>query len=287
MEGALALALPLQKGQSLKVCENNKKILSWQANTPSGNWFTANYELSSFNIITTDNNELAKKLADILIATRELSHTFLMDNNGFNVITNLDFDPEFGFGSSSTLITNIAMWADVNPYELLEKTFGGSGYDIACAKADNPITYQIKDDDIEVKEVDFNPNFKDKLYFVYLGNKQNSADGIRAFKKTGNFTTSDIRNISSITQQLIKTSDFTLFIELIETHELVMSKILGLPDVKSLYFSDFEGAVKSLGAWGGDFVLMATTKPKEELRSYLFKKGFDTLFRYDELVFNR
>jgi len=284
MEGALALALPLVKGQSLSSCKNNKKILSWQANTPNGSWFTADYDLTSFNIITTDNNKLAQKLADILIATRGLSHTFLMDNTGFNVITNLDFDPEFGFGSSSTLITNIAMWADVNPYELLEKTFGGSGYDIACAKADNPITYQIKDDEIEVKEVDFNPDFKDKLYFVYLGNKQNSADGIRAFKKTGNFTTSDIRNISSITQKVIETKDFNLFKKLLENHELFMSKILSLPTVKSLFFSDFEGAVKSLGAWGGDFVLMATAKPEEELRSYLLKKGFDTIFKYDELV---
>ena len=37
--------------------------------------------------------------------------------------------------TSSTLIANLAKWSNVDPYILLSETFGGSGYDIACASA--------------------------------------------------------------------------------------------------------------------------------------------------------
>jgi len=284
MEGALAMALPLKVGQRLSIQKNHNNILRWQANMPGGSWFAAEFDLNSFGVLVTDNNILANKLGDILGATRGLSHTFLSDNVGFDVVTNLDFNPDFGFGTSSTIISNIAMWADVDPFKLLEKTFGGSGYDVACARADSPILYKKKDDDVEVRSVDFSPVFKDKLFFVYLEKKQNSADGIRAFKKHGKFNSGDISRISGITKELVDRADFGLFKELITEHELIMSKILGLPTVSSLYFSDCAGAVKSLGAWGGDFVLMASDLPEIELKHYLHKKGFDTVFGYDELV---
>ena len=284
MEGALAMALPLKVGQRLGIQRNHNNILRWQANMPGGSWFAAEFDLNSFGVLVTDNNVLANKLGDILVATRGLSHTFFTDNIGFDVVTDLDFNPEFGFGTSSTLISNIALWADVNPYKLLGKTFGGSGYDIACAQAVNPILYQKKDSNIKVVDVDFNPVFKDKLFFVYLGNKQSSSDGIATFKKHSTFTFNDINTISGITKQLIATSNFAKFQSLLLEHELILSRILGLPTVKSLHFSDFPGAVKSLGAWGGDFVLMASDLPKTELKSYLHKKGFDTFYEYDELA---
>jgi len=284
MEGALALALPLQKSQSLSLYRNSINTLRWRANTLDGIWFTADYELNTFNIITTSNILLAKKLGNILFAVRELSNTFLIDNNGYDVVTNIDFNKEFGFGTSSTLISNIAMWAVVNPYELLAKTFGGSGYDIACARANSPILYHKEEETITTDNVDFTPNFTDKLFFVYLGKKQNSADGINAFKKFGMYNSSDISRISSITKQLVNTNDFNLFKELITEHELIMSKILGLSRVSTLYFNNFAGAIKSLGAWGGDFVLIASDISETELKHYLLKKGFDTVFRYDELV---
>ena len=284
MEGALALALPLKKGQSLSIYKNHTNILKWQANMPNGTWFTAEYDLKTFEIINTDSIVLAKNLEDILIATRELSHSFLADNMGFDVVTNLDFNPDFGFGTSSTLISNIAMWANVDPYELLEKTFGGSGYDIACARNSNTLFYQLADSNPIISDVNFSPLFKDKLYFVYLGKKQSSLDGIDAFRKNASFISKDIDTISDISKELIKTKSLKDFEKLLTEHELIMSKVLKMATVKSLHFSNFPGAVKSLGAWGGDFVLMASDFPEVELKRYLIKKGFDIVFRYDELA---
>ena len=284
MEGALALALPLNKGQSLSLVKNNKNIIHWKANKPEGGWFTADYELSALKLIYTDDKVRAKILRSILLSSKEMNNEFLSDSIGFDVTTNLGFNPEFGFGTSSTLISNIAKWANVDPYLLLTDTFGGSGYDIACASSKNPILFQIRNNEINITNVNFNPPEKDKLYFVYLGKKQSSSKEIKAFKKQAKYTSSDIDNISLITKELVISKDLLEFERLLNEHEVIMSRILKLPTAKSVYFSDFPGVVKSLGAWGGDFVLVTSNKPEGKLRSYMRNKGFDTVFSYSDLV---
>ncbi len=284
MEGALSLALPLRVGQSLKTERTNNNLLHWQANKLNGVWFTADYELPSIKLVYSDDNILAEKLKKILIAAKDINASFLANSIGYNVTTDLGFNPEFGFGTSSTLISNIAMWAEINPYHLLQKTFGGSGYDIACADKTNPIFYQIVNNEPEVTDIDFHPIFKDNLYFVYLGKKQSSSDGILAFNEQCKFTSKDINSISVITKEIVKTKSLSEFEQLLTEHEQIMSKILKLPTAKSLYFNDFIGVVKSLGAWGGDFVMVTYDESEDSLRKYMQNKGFDTVLTYDELV---
>lgn len=284
MEGALALAIPLKKGQTLCVNKNDTNILSWKASKPSGSWFTADYELPSLNIVHSDNKVLADRLKDILNVAQDMSDDFLVDNMGTTVNTLLDFDPEFGFGSSSTLISNIAMWAKVNPYSLLENTFGGSGYDIACARSKNPIVYQRLGDNINVLDVGFDPIFKENLFFVYLGRKQSSANSISNFKKHCNYTSVDVDAISDITKELLITSELTEFEALLAEHESIMTSILNIQTAKSLHFPDFNGFVKSLGAWGGDFVMVTCNSGEKELRNYMRKRGFETVFSYSSIA---
>ena len=52
--------------------------------------------------------------------------------------------------------------------------------------------------------------------------------------------------------------------------------------VKEKYFSDYNGSIKSLGAWGGDFIL-ATRNNK----NYFLEKGFNTVFSFSELIKNK
>src|SRR5690606_10074625 len=101
------------------------------------------------------------RLFEILHAAKQLNSDFL--NSGCQVETRLTFPQDWGLGSSSTLINNIAKWAQIDAYKLLENTFGGSGYDIACAEYNGPITYQLGKQRT-VKDVDFNPVFKEALY---------------------------------------------------------------------------------------------------------------------------
>ncbi len=177
-----------------------------------------------------------------------------------------------------------AMWANINPYKLLKNTFGGSGYDIACAQSKSPILYQLKNDNRSVTDVEFKLPEQNRIYFVYLGKKQSSLDGIKEFKMNAKFTSKDVDRISEITKELIRTIDLHEFERLLTEHEIIISKVIKLPTARSLYFPDFPGLVKSLGAWGGDFVMVTNNESEDKLRSYMRKRGFDTVFSYNRIV---
>jgi mevalonate kinase len=180
------------------------------------------------------------------------------------------------------LINNIADWANINAYELLKQTFGGSGYDIACAQHDTPIRYQLTDSGSPiVKPVLFNPTFKNQLYFVYLNQKQNSRDGIATYKKRATIDTSIIKEVDQITEGMLTCNSLLDFEKLIITHEGIISKLIQQETIKSRLFKDFDGAIKSLGAWGGDFVLATS---KNDPTNYFKSKGFKTVIPYPEMV---
>jgi hypothetical protein len=60
-----------------------------------------------------------------------------------------------------------------------------------------------------------------------------------------------------------------------------MSDVLEIPTVKNSLFSDFNGTVKSLGAWGGDFVLVVSN---ENPTAYFKSKGFETVLPYKDMI---
>jgi hypothetical protein len=68
-------------------------------------------------------------------------------------------------------------------------------------------------------------------------------------------------------------------------HEQHLSEILRMPTLKSERFPELEGYAKSLGAWGGDFALLLTDWPVEQLSAYLRSTGIDQWFPYKELVY--
>jgi len=285
MEGAKALALPLKVGQYLSVKESKEPQLLWNAMTQKGLWFQVKFSLPQLKIVSSTDEFLGKKLKQILLAVKILNPQFLKSEQGFEVETILEFDPEHGLGSSSTLIANIARWAKVDPYKLLKPTFGGSGYDIACATSRSPVLYQLLNNKPKVENIIFNPVFSENIFFVYLGNKKKSSDSIRSFKKNSTFNVTDVQKISKITERIVNSEFLEEFEELLTEHEMIMSEILQIPTVKSLHFPDIKGAVKSMGAWGGDFVLLTSQLEKEELKNYLNKKGFNPVYSFDEVVF--
>lgn len=284
MEGAKSFALPLKQGQSLSVEKNDKGILSWNAFQRDESWFQAEFMTDSFSVIQTNNKILAENLSRILQAIRQLSNRFLTGGKGFTVETKLDFNPEFGFGSSSTLISNLAWWADISPFELLRLTFGGSGYDIACARINSPLFYQLTATGPKIEEVNFNPDFKNQVYFVYLGQKQKSTESIKGFKSSAVFGKKDLESISQISQEIVLANSLQNFEQLLNEHEKIMTAILRRPTVKSLMFNNYEGTVKSLGGWGGDFVLVTSNQSESDFRTDMRKRGFTVVFGYDELV---
>ncbi len=283
LDGALGLALPTKYGQSLRVTSTSSEHLEWVSLDDTGvEWFAANFALKDLVEISSSDQAISKTLKKLLLQARLQNPDFLPNQTGLKVVTKLGFPRFWGLGTSSTLINNIAQWAKVDAYQLLWKAFGGSGYDIACAKHNSPILYQLENDTPKVEEVAFNPPFKDAIYFVYLNQKQSSKEAIAAYRKKGFNTTKLLQEITDITQKMITTNSLSEFEALMTTHEEVLSEVLGVQPIKSRLFTDYSGAIKSLGAWGGDFIMAIGN---EKTPNYFKSKGFETILSFSELVF--
>ena len=61
----------------------------------------------------------------------------------------------------------------------------------------------------------------------------------------------------------------------------IISNIIKQKSVKESFFKDFEGSIKSLGAWGGDFILVTS---KDNPTDYFKSKGFETIIPYHEMI---
>ena len=196
--------------------------------------------------------------------------------------TLLEFNRNWGLGSSSTLINNIAQWAQVDPFILQNKIFGGSGYDIACAIHHTPIFYQLRGSKPHVSPASFDPAFRDKLYFVYLKRKQDSRKAIESYRKLKVSKAVLISRITELSSRLTTAETLIEFMELLREHEYLMSEALQFPMIQKSHFPDFPGIVKSLGAWGGDFILAAGGE--NDIPEYFYSKGFNTVLPYEEMI---
>ena len=149
LDGALALALPTKYGQSLEVSykKSYDTCLCWTSvNADGETWFDVKLNLWNFDLKDGELTKEVEILQSLLRTVRKLNSHFLREeNNIINVKTYLEFPLNWGLGSSSTLIYNIAQWAHVSPFDLLKETFGGSGYDIACAQSEGPILYEVSE----------------------------------------------------------------------------------------------------------------------------------------------
>lgn len=281
LAGAKALALPIKYGQRLTVKENEMHFLTWKASTVNGSWFEASYN-QSLEVLECDNLLLAQRLADILRKCQDYREDITQLLQNMYVTTHLEFNASWGWGSSSTLISLLAQWLGVNPYLLLQDTFGGSGYDIACATATSPIVYELKNGIPKNESVKFQPEFHEQIYFIYSGRKQSSQQAIASFNKK-EIHPESILHISSLTDRMLACNDLYEFGQLMEEHEAHISKIVQLSPIKSEHFKDFRGFIKALGAWGGDFIMVASTEPEKYVKDYFSEKGLNTIFKLNEL----
>lgn len=285
LDGAKAFALPTKFGQNLIVETGNNQEIKWMSFDSDGSvWLK---EIFSFLDITQKNISVGatsqrNTLIEILYESYLLNSDFLNKDEGYSIITQLNFPRNWGLGTSSTLINNIAQWLKIDAFVLLNNSFGGSGYDIACAQNNTPILYHLENENPVVEKVNFEPEFAKNLYFIYLDKKQSSKAAIASYynNKYENIT-KNIAKIDLLTQEVLTAKTLQEFAEALEEHEAEMSDILKMHTVKESLFQDFNGVIKSLGAWGGDFILAIS----QEDPSYYFKeKGFKTIISYKDII---
>lgn len=259
--------------------------LIWESLDMKGrSWFESTISLFDFSAITTSNQETSYYLQKLLKNAVRLNSEFLSQWNGFKIETQLEFPLDWGLGSSSTLIYLVAEWAEVNPLMLYFKTENGSGYDVACAFASGPVEYINSPDEVSYTEVDFNPKFKDQLYFVHLGQKKDSKQGIIEYLSAVKNKSAFVKSITKITEDIQNVNSISDFNALLDKHEEIVFQHTGFEKVKNLHFSDYWSSVKSLGAWGGDFVLATSDKGVEATKAYFAQKGFNTVMTYKEII---
>ena len=280
LDGALSLAAPTKFGQHLKFQENLSNFINWKSKNFDGNiWFECLITSDTLKVKSTSSQKISNTLVEIINFIREYNPAFLK-NCGSDISTNLTFEKNLGLGSSSTLISNLSKISGVNPYTLNNKIFKGSGYDIACAESISPILYKLDKDQKIINEVSFKPSFNGHIYFVYLNKKQNSISEIEKYNKN-KASNSIINEISDITSEILVCNSIDRFNKLIEAHELIISKLISKQTVKDLLFKDFDGYIKSLGAWGGDMIMVTS---QIDPSKYFIEKGYSTIFKFKELL---
>ncbi len=287
LDGAIALAVPTRFGQTLEVKYiDNKEAsqkLKWEAFLHDEKlWFSAVFDLKTLSLVESSDEKLALRLLDIFKAIQQIKPNFFADQKqDIHCKTQLEFPKDWGLGSSSTLIDLLAQFAEIDAFDLNQLTFNTSGYDVACARIDSPILYQIKNGKPHIQKVDFRPDFIQHLYFVYLNQKQDTQVSVSKTYKNLPKDQAWIEKISELTLQILSVKTLDEFENLIESHEDLIASKLGFSKVKDLYFSEHDGKVKSLGAWGGDFVLMTSFSNPSQ---YLNSKNYTTYFSFEDMV---
>jgi mevalonate kinase len=283
--GARALALPARLGQHLRVDEESEPgTVFVRSLLNEGVWFSGIYALPDFIELQASDERVSAYVKSVLQAAGGLNPGFFDYKKGYKLLSTLEFDPRWGLGSSSSLISNIAWWTGIDPYQLLWKMSRGSGYDIACARASGPIIYQLRDGQPVIEDVTFDPGYKDKLFFVYLSRKQDSHLAVKEFIAKKAPDAGVIAEICGLTDQICKADSLEVFTTLVTRHEECLSAYLQTPTIKDSRFPGFGGAMKSLGAWGGDMVLVTWDREEEELRRYFDARGLKLIFRYEDLL---
>lgn len=289
IDGAQALALPCQYGQSMSVETLEEPEIIWESYTDEGKrWFEAIFSVRDNKVehvpYTSElqDEKTAQRLVEIFEVLLKMKPD-LFAKNGYAFKSRLDFPQIWGLGSSSTLLNNLATWAGVDAYELSDQTFGGSAYDIACAQSSGPILYQRKEKQKPlVESVDFDPAYKNFIFFVHLGRKQNTREAVARYKKLNPGHKKEwVDEASRLTQEVLKAKDILTFERLIDQHERLISDVLELHTMQNTVFPDYPRMMKSMGAWGGDF-LLATGGTEE--REYFKSKGYTNIVRYKDMI---
>ena len=286
LDGAPALAIPTRFGQSLEV--RSWSHLEWDSFTHADIcWFEGEWErvADGFKLQKTNDTATAERLAQLLASIQRQHPAAAAQLAEESLSFFLDFPRDWGLGSSSTMISLLAQHLAVNPYQLLADSFGGSGYDLACATADGPLVYERNDPLAPtVTRVDWAPAYAAQLYFVHLGQKQNSREGIRYYRELGGTQATLIDDVAALTNALLDAKSWEDASRVADEHEHFISTVLQMERVQTERFADFPGVIKSLGAWGGDFVMVFTPWPAEKTCAYFNQQGYSTVLAYEQMI---
>ena len=245
LHGAEALAIATEKGQTLRYEEADCE-LHWVAKDSEDRvWM---------DCVASQDPHLSRILNAVLKLKGNLP------SRG-RVSTKLEFNRNWGWGSSSSLIDLIAQWTGLDPIELHFETSEGSGFDVACARAGGAIAYQKTGPRSAVWNSVASAHWPHEHFgLVYLGGKQDSQREVTKIRREP--LASELDAISALSRHLASSKDAEAWSEAIDELEDRTASWLRMERVQNR-FAGVRATIKSLGAWGGDFALAVAQDPED------------------------
>jgi mevalonate kinase len=245
LHGAEALAIATEKGQTLRY-EDADCELHWVAKDSEDRvWM---------DCVASQDPYLER----ILSAVQKLKGN--LPRRG-RVSTKLEFNRNWGWGSSSSLIDLIAQWTGLDPMELHFETSEGSGFDVACARAGGAIAYQKTGPRSAVWKNVASAHWPHEHFgLVYLGGKQDSQREVAKIRREP--LASELDAISELSRHLASSKDAEAWSRAIDELEDRTASWLQMERVQKR-FPGVRATIKSLGAWGGDFALAVAQDPED------------------------
>ena len=285
LDGARALAIPTRLGQRLRVTPTDEAdVLQWASVDRRGHtWLQTGFTRRGLahaarEQVPEDAPGPERRLARLLGGLLREHKLLWPAGTGLHLETVLEFDRSWGLGSSATLAYLLSAWAGADAYAVNEAAFGGSGYDIATAGAEGPLLYRREGQRRDVRPVRFAPAWLRGASLVHLGRKQDSRAGIRHYREQAPAELQRfVGEIDALTEEIAKATEVPEAIDLLRRHEALVGYVTHQTPLGRERFADFPGAVKSLGAWGGDFALALPEEAGFDMAAYFEPHGLTTV----------
>jgi mevalonate kinase len=281
LHGAPAIALPTKMGQHFTWIASQEKGLTWKSFDPNGLWFEARWNEEGKCLESSD-KKVSNNLEILFRGAQKLNLNF----NPFqgSVETKLEFPREFGLGSSSSLICLIGKWAEVSPMDLFLANWKGSGYDVAVAMEKHAIEYWYNEGKPCWNRVEVTPQASEDWFFIYSNSKQSTYQEIDRIKDKS-LPSQSLNSLHEIHKTLISSKKSNLWIDALKKHEDIISAFIIKPKVQQVLFPNESSELffaKSLGAWGGDFILVHEKNLSETLQNT--NHNFTTVINWVDFV---
>ena len=263
--GVEALAVPVSVGQWMHVWEfdspGGEHRILWEAKDREGaSWLNESFALPLGDVGLEERDE--RKIIHQLLAMAP-ENTW-KPGKSYRIETQLEFDRSSGLGSSSTMVSNFARFANLDAQAIQQQLFGGSGYDVAVAEVGKGLVFWKDGENNYWGPWTISPSLTQDWKVVFLGEKQNSRNSLSDVKAR----LQEIQNDEFMLHQLqqvagaVKMAQQVSMVEAgLEMWQALLSMGLGLQTPYQHFgFQPVKGGLcKWLGAWGGDMLLVNDT----------------------------
>jgi len=254
LAGAWSCALPVKFRQNFEVSvKTGMGRIQWQSFDFEGKeWMNCHFSLA----------DEAETLASVIRPLHQMLRLIAANRPDLcspdldlHVRIKASFRKEWGLGSSSALIANLAHWSQTDPFALMDVSFPGSGYDVAAAFQDVPLLYRIDENKRTTAPLPAFPEFLSEYRVVFLVKKVNSRESVFETRERIPLLNEYLPKLNRYGMEALQSTTPATFNHCMLMYEEILADTLGLEPTGS-QFADYQGLVKSLGAWGGDAVLV-------------------------------